>query len=40
MVNDIGWGVSRLWIPLISNTYGGNYPGTAGLTGLPVGVAS
>ena len=40
MVNDIGWGVSRLWIPLISNTYGGNYPGTAGLTGLPSGVAS
>ena len=40
MVNDIGWGVSRLWIPLISNTYGGNYPGTAGLTGLPAGVAS
>lgn len=40
MVNDIGWGVSRLWIPLISNTYGGGYPTKAKLTGLPAGVAS
>lgn len=40
MVNDIAWGESRLFIPLLSNTYGGNYPGKAGLTGLPAGVAS
>jgi hypothetical protein len=40
MVNDIGWGLNRLWIPLISNTYGGNYPTKAGLSGLPAGVAS
>jgi hypothetical protein len=40
MVNDIAWGQSRLFIPLVSNTYGGNYPGKAGLTGLPAGVAS
>jgi len=40
MVNDIGWGLSRLWIPLISNTFGGNYPTKAGLNGLPAGVAS
>ena len=40
MVNDFGWGLSRLWIPLISNTAGGNYPTKAGLTGLPAGIAS
>ena len=40
MVNDVAWGQSRLFIPLVSNTYGGNYPVTAGLTGLPPGVAS
>jgi carboxypeptidase family protein/TonB-dependent receptor-like protein len=40
MVNDIAWDVSRLWIPLLSNTYGGAYPTKAGLTGLPAGVAS
>lgn len=40
MVNDFAWGQSRLFIPLLSNTYGGNYPGKAGLTGLPAGVAS
>jgi hypothetical protein len=40
LVNDIGWGVSRLWIPLISNTINGNYPSKAGLAGLPAGMAS
>ena len=40
MVNDLAWGESRLFIPLLSNTYGGNYPSKAGLTGLPPGVAS
>ncbi len=40
MVNDIAWGESRLFIPLVSNTYGGNYPSKAGLKGLPPGVAS
>jgi hypothetical protein len=40
MVNDIGWGLSRLWIPLISNTINGDYPSKAGLTGLPPGMAS
>ena len=40
MVNDLAWGESRLFIPLLSNTYGGKYPSKAGLTGLPAGVAS
>ena len=40
LVNDIGWGLSRLWIPLISNTIGGDYPSKAGLSGLPAGMAS
>ncbi|MGH7442108.1 MAG: TonB-dependent receptor domain-containing protein, partial [bacterium] len=39
-VNDLAWGESRLFIPLLSNTYGGKYPSKAGLTGLPPGVAS
>jgi len=40
LVNDFGYGVSRLFIPLVSNTGGGNYPSKAGLTGLPAGIAS
>jgi Carboxypeptidase regulatory-like domain/TonB dependent receptor len=40
LVNDFGYGVSRLYIPLTSNTAGGNYPSKAGLTGLPAGVAA
>jgi hypothetical protein len=40
LVNDLGYGMSRLYIPLTSNTAGGNYPAKAGLTGLPPGVAS
>jgi len=39
MVNQFSIGLSRLFIPLTSNTYGGGYPGKAGLTGLPGGVA-
>ena len=31
LVNDFGYGVSRLYIPLTSNTAGGNYPSKAGL---------
>jgi hypothetical protein len=40
ILNDFGFGVSRLFIPLTSNTAGGNYPAKAGLTGLPPGIAS
>jgi hypothetical protein len=40
VVNDFGYGVSRLFIPLISNTAGGDYPSKAGLSGLPPGIAS
>jgi hypothetical protein len=40
LINDFGYGVSRLFIPLTSNTQGGNYPQKAGLTGLPPGIAS
>jgi hypothetical protein len=40
MVNDFGFGLSRLWIPLISNTASGDYPSKAGLMGLPPGIAS
>jgi hypothetical protein len=40
LVNDAGYGLSRLYIPLVSNTYPGSYPSKAGLTGLPAGVAS
>ncbi|MFY9726071.1 MAG: TonB-dependent receptor, partial [Bryobacteraceae bacterium] len=39
MVNQVTVGLSRLFIPLTSNTYGGGYPGKAGLTDLPGGVA-
>jgi len=40
VVNDFGYGLSRLFIPLTSNTGGGDYPSKAGLTGLPPGIAS
>jgi hypothetical protein len=40
LINDFGYGLSRLYIPLTSNTAGGNYPTKAGLTGLPPGIAS
>jgi hypothetical protein len=40
VVNDFGYGVSRLFIPLLSNTASGDYPSKAGLTGLPAGIAS
>ena len=40
LINDFGYGLSRLFIPLTSNTGGGNYPSKATLTGLPPGIAS
>jgi hypothetical protein len=40
MVNQFSIGVSRLFIPLTSNTASGNYPAKAGITGLPPGIAS
>jgi hypothetical protein len=40
LINDFGYGLSRLYIPLTSNTGGGTYPSSAGLTGLPPGIAS
>jgi hypothetical protein len=40
VVNDFGYGLSRLFIPLTSNTASGNYPSKAGLNGLPPGIAS
>ncbi len=40
VVNDFGYGMSRLFIPLTSNTANGNYPSKAGLTGLPAGIAA
>ncbi|HEX9201147.1 MAG TPA: TonB-dependent receptor [Acidobacteriaceae bacterium] len=40
LVNDFGYGLSRLFIPLTSDTGSGNYPSKAGLTGLPAGIAS
>ena len=40
LINDFGYGLSRLFIPLTSNTASGNYPSKAGLTGLPPGIAS
>ena len=39
LVNQFSVSLSRLFIPLTSNTYGGDYPSKAGLTGLPGGVA-
>jgi Carboxypeptidase regulatory-like domain/TonB dependent receptor len=40
LINDFGYGLSRLFIPLTSNTASGNYPSAAKLTGLPPGIAS
>ena len=40
IVNQFSAGVSRLFIPLTSNTASGDYPSKAGLTGLPPGIAS
>jgi len=40
MVNQFSFSFSRLFIPLTSNTASGGYPGKAGLTGLPPGIAS
>lgn len=40
VVNDFGYGLSRLFIPLTSNTGDGNYPSKAGLKGLPPGIAA
>jgi hypothetical protein len=39
LVNQFNASLSRMFIPLTSDTYGGNYPGKAGLKGLPGGVA-
>src|SRR5205085_6375418 len=40
VLNDLAYGINRLYIPLTSNTANGNYPAKAGLTGLPPGIAS
>jgi len=40
LVNQFSIGLSRLFIPLTSNTASGDYPSKAGLTGLPPGIAS
>jgi hypothetical protein len=40
IINQASFSVSRLFIPLTSNTASGNYPSKAGLTGLPPGIAS
>ena len=39
LLNQVGLGLSRIWIPILSNTAAGNYPEKAGLTGLPSGQA-
>ncbi len=39
MVNQFNASLSRMFIPLTSNTFGGGYPAKAGLKGLPGGVA-
>ena len=39
-LNDASFGLTRIWIPLYSNTAAGGYPQKAGLTGLPPGNAS
>jgi len=39
-LNDASFGLTRIWIPLYSNTAAGGYPEKAGLTGLPPGNAS
>ena len=40
LVNQFSLSLSRMWIPLTDPTADGNYPGKAGLTGLPAGFAS
>ena len=40
IVNQASFSVSRLFIPLTSNTASGDYPSKAGITGLPPGIAS
>lgn len=40
LVNQASLSFSRLWIPLTDPTAHGDYPGKAGLTGLPAGFAS
>jgi len=40
LVNQASVSFSRLWIPLTDPTANGNYPGKAGLIGLPAGFAS
>lgn len=40
LVNTVSWGLNRLYIPLTSNTIGGDYPSKAGLTGMPAGTAA
>ena len=40
LVNQASLSFSRLWIPLTDPTATGDYPGKAGLTGLPAGFAS
>jgi len=40
LLNQFSYSFSRLWIPLGSDSAGGNYPSKAGLTGLPPGMAS
>ncbi len=40
LLNDFSFGYNRIYIPLISDTAGGQYPIKAGLTGLPGGGAS
>jgi len=39
LLNQVSIGLSRIYIPLFSNTKAGNYPDKAGLTGLPAGQA-
>jgi hypothetical protein len=40
LINVASFGLTRIWIPLFSNTADGKYPQKAGLTGLPPGNAS
>jgi hypothetical protein len=40
LLNQFSASVSRLFIPLTSNTASGNYPSKAGFSGLPPGIAS
>lgn len=39
LLNQIALGFSRLWVPITNATLAGNYPNSAGLTGLPHGEA-